>query len=201
MRIGNAGQSGRSMIEMLGVLAIVGVLSVGALAGYSMAMERYHANVAADNISRYIWDINELYEKSGTHDTSWITEDVLVKSGVLPLDLKNTFGGDLKIRHHLPSSSIMLRYGGITSSSMCKKIVLSGQLSEMFGGLEIIYGIDPVSTLMADPELTFPVTLAGASNVCGNAKNYPPNALVFVWSKGVESPMVILAAKNFVLNP
>ena len=32
---------GRSMIEMLGVLAIVGVLSVGGIAGYSKAMEKW----------------------------------------------------------------------------------------------------------------------------------------------------------------
>ena len=31
-------QSGRSMVEMLGVLAIIGVLSVGAIAGYSKAI-------------------------------------------------------------------------------------------------------------------------------------------------------------------
>lgn len=31
-------EAGRSMIEMLGVLAIVGVLSVGGIAGYSKAM-------------------------------------------------------------------------------------------------------------------------------------------------------------------
>ena len=30
--------AGRSMVEMLGVLAIIGVLSVGAIAGYSKAM-------------------------------------------------------------------------------------------------------------------------------------------------------------------
>ena len=35
---------GRSMIEILGVLAIVGVLSVGAVAGYRYAMDKYRAN-------------------------------------------------------------------------------------------------------------------------------------------------------------
>ena len=35
---------GRSMIEMLGVLAIVGVLSVGGIAGYSKAMEKFKVN-------------------------------------------------------------------------------------------------------------------------------------------------------------
>ena len=32
-------QSGRSMVEMLGVLAIIGVLSIGGIAGYRAAME------------------------------------------------------------------------------------------------------------------------------------------------------------------
>ncbi len=37
-------QVGRSMIEMLGVLAIIGVLSLGGLAGYRIAMNRHQAN-------------------------------------------------------------------------------------------------------------------------------------------------------------
>lgn len=37
-------QSGRSMLEMLGVLAIVGVLSVGGIAGYSKAIEKFKVN-------------------------------------------------------------------------------------------------------------------------------------------------------------
>ena len=42
-------QNGRSMIEMLGVLAIIGVLSIGGLAGYTMAMNRHKANVMLDD--------------------------------------------------------------------------------------------------------------------------------------------------------
>ena len=37
-------QAGRSMVEMLGVLAIIGVLSVGGIAGYRIAMEKYKIN-------------------------------------------------------------------------------------------------------------------------------------------------------------
>ena len=36
--------AGRSMVETLGVLAIIGVLSVGAIAGYSKAMSKYKLN-------------------------------------------------------------------------------------------------------------------------------------------------------------
>ena len=37
-------ESGRSMVEMLGVLAIIGVLSIGGIAGYTMSMDRHRAN-------------------------------------------------------------------------------------------------------------------------------------------------------------
>ena len=40
----NKNESGRSMVEMLGVLAIIGVLSVGGIAGYKMAMQQYLKN-------------------------------------------------------------------------------------------------------------------------------------------------------------
>ena len=45
-------ESGRSMIEMLGVLAIIGVLSVGGLSGYTMAMNRHRANQVLDYAQR-----------------------------------------------------------------------------------------------------------------------------------------------------
>ena len=45
-------QNGRSMIEMLGVLAIIGVLSIGGLAGYTMAMNRHRANNIIDYASK-----------------------------------------------------------------------------------------------------------------------------------------------------
>ncbi len=37
-------ESGRSMVEMLGVLAVVGVLSVGGIVGYTHAMDKYYTN-------------------------------------------------------------------------------------------------------------------------------------------------------------
>ena len=45
-------ENGRSMIEMLGVLAIIGVLSVGGLSGYTMAMNRHRANQILDYATR-----------------------------------------------------------------------------------------------------------------------------------------------------
>ena len=47
-------ENGRSMVEMLGVLAIIGVLSVGAIAGYSKAMFKYKLNKHAEAVNMLI---------------------------------------------------------------------------------------------------------------------------------------------------
>lgn len=54
-------QSGRSMIEMLGVLAIIGVLSVGGIAGYSKAMMQYKINKTADQITQIAGNVHTLF--------------------------------------------------------------------------------------------------------------------------------------------
>ena len=55
----DAAQYGRSMVEMLGVLAIIGVLSVGGIAGYSKAMLKYKINNSLDTLSQLIASIVE----------------------------------------------------------------------------------------------------------------------------------------------
>ncbi len=49
--------SGRSMLEMLGTLAIIGVLSVGAIAGYSYGMDKYRANQTINDVMLRAVDI------------------------------------------------------------------------------------------------------------------------------------------------
>ena len=44
-------ENGRSMVEMLGVLAIIGVLSVGVMSGYSKAMFKYKLNKHAESFN------------------------------------------------------------------------------------------------------------------------------------------------------
>ena len=45
-------ESGRSMTEMLGVLAVIGVLSVGGIAGYTYAMNKHYANELLNGASQ-----------------------------------------------------------------------------------------------------------------------------------------------------
>ena len=49
---GKNNQSGRSILEMLGVLAVMGVLTVGALVGYNYAMKIYRVNEIVEEMNR-----------------------------------------------------------------------------------------------------------------------------------------------------
>ena len=47
-------QNGRSMIEMLGVLAVIGVLSVAALSGYQKAMMKHKINKTVHQMAQIV---------------------------------------------------------------------------------------------------------------------------------------------------
>ena len=93
--LGKSASAGRSMVEMLGILAIIGVLSVGAIAGYSKAMTKYKLNKAIEAA-------NQLFAAIITKvapDKSSLTDDglgyvyyteTMVKAGWLPDGFKFT---------------------------------------------------------------------------------------------------------------
>ena len=61
-------ESGRSMIEMLGVLAIIGVLSVGGIAGYSKAMTKYRINKTIEQITLIAGNVRAFFAPQGNYD-------------------------------------------------------------------------------------------------------------------------------------
>ena len=73
-------QSGRSMVEMLGVLAIVGVLSVGGIAGYSKAMAKFKNTKVMDQASMLIASTRMAY--NGQTNFSGLTTVVAWDMGV-----------------------------------------------------------------------------------------------------------------------
>ena len=58
-------ESGRSMVEMLGVLAIVGVLSVGGVYGYGVAMKKHKANELLHQASMLATTISAQIQSKG----------------------------------------------------------------------------------------------------------------------------------------
>ena len=100
-------ESGRSMIEMLGVLAIIGVLSVGGIAGYSKAMNKFKTNQVADNVSMLVANIKTLYAQQKSYadldNTSAVSMGVVPDEIVAGEDtnkkkvLRNAFNGEVHI--------------------------------------------------------------------------------------------------------
>ncbi len=82
-------ESGRSMIEMLGVLAIIGVLSVGGIAGYSKAMNKFKTNKVADNVSMLIANIKTMYAQQNSFNG--LTKSSAVSMGLVPDELVTTY--------------------------------------------------------------------------------------------------------------
>ena len=116
-------QSGRSMIEMLGVLAIVGVLSAGGIAGYSMAMQSYKTNELIEKMHVIQTRVRTLY-KNGNY--TGLSNTTIINSGKLKAkDLENPFGGNLYVaRSGFGSDSFHIDAQNIPSEA-CVAIVQS----------------------------------------------------------------------------
>ena len=82
-------ESGRSMMEMLGVLAIIGVLSVGGIAGYSKAMNKFKTNKVADNVSMLVANIKTMYAQQSSFNG--LTKSSAVSMGLVPDELVTTY--------------------------------------------------------------------------------------------------------------
>lgn len=150
-------EQGRSMIEMLGVLAIVGVLSVGGIAGYSKAMNKFKTNKAIDQINMLSTNIRTLFSSQGNYQG--MTNKVLIKAGVIPAEmytlpsggadafahsysgLTNVFGGSAYIKpasHNGTNDSYIIAVNGIPQSA-CVVMASTDWGSDVGSGLAAMY--------------------------------------------------------------
>ena len=82
-------ESGRSMIEMLGVLAIMGVITVGAIAMISTAMRTQKHSTTNDNVTQIVLGVRQLL---GEYDDFSNIDNSLI-FGAIGLSNKNPYGG------------------------------------------------------------------------------------------------------------
>ena len=92
-------QSGRSMIEMLGVLAIIGVLSVGGIAGYTKAMMKSKVNSTVETMLTIAANVRTLTLRTKNYDN---LAKVAIKMKAIPDKAlngstlgSNAFGGSV----------------------------------------------------------------------------------------------------------
>ena len=160
-------QSGRSMVEMLGVLAIIGVLSVGGISGYSKAMAKYKASKAMDQLSLLIANIRTAYSTMSNY--TGLTNGTAKKYSIASRDmfqdssvadsakLVNGFGGDLIIvaetYNGIADAGFSITYKGLNEES-CIQLATADWGT---GGLDsIVVGGDGAVTI---PVKDMPVSL------------------------------------------
>ena len=108
-------ETGRSMVEMLGTLAIIGVLSVGGIAGYSYGMDKYRANTIINDVMLRSVDALAQFDSTGDANLSeWPTTTV----GKYTIGLENdTIGIQVS---GLPKRLCKMVFDGLINQSTIK---------------------------------------------------------------------------------
>ena len=117
--------SGRSMVEMLGVLAIIGILSVGAIAGYSKAMMKYKLNKQTEQISQLF---NTMYiYKDQWHFDTWVN---LVPYLLKLKEIPDSMSDDGYFVYDIFNNSILLSTNKLSSSNSYDMVHLAVQINQ-----------------------------------------------------------------------
>ena len=175
----HSNESGRSMVEMLGVLAIVGVLSVGGIAGYSQAMSKFKVTKAMDQVQTIITNMRTLYASSRTYSAlnaatansvGILTSETYTGSGSKGI---NPFGGNIAFgigTSFGANRSFTIQYTNLTPEA-CVKIATADWGADESSGLGSIT-INGTQHRWASNKgsatQTLPVSVADAVGECGS---------------------------------
>ena len=169
-------QSGRSMVEMLGVLAIIGVLSVGGIAGYSKAMAKFKLSKAMDQVSNVVTNIRTLY--SGQPNYSGLTTSVAIQMGAIGAEMLNgvspttasvaynAFNGGVTVTASNSNRTFTVTFEGLGKEA-CVSLMTSDWGSGSGSGLVSIG--KKGAALGTTASGTLPVGLATAATNCNTA--------------------------------
>lgn len=169
-----AQESGRSMIEMLGVLAIIGVLSVGGISGYSKAMAKYKINQCLDQISNLIINIRSTF--ANQTDFTGATTANVIALGIATGDmlnaqgnaLVNPFNGAINVQPTAAgATSFQISYAGLDTSA-CQNIALADWGSAASSGL---ISIQINNTTYDWANSTLPITIGAVAAACNAVGN------------------------------
>lgn len=146
-------ETGRSMIEMLGVLAIVGVLSVGGIAGYSQAMSKYKINklveeynLVVQDITLWLDKINRAYGKGLELLASNDEKNNIQLASLMTENQSETFSKNAKLNRGVSSSLVpfLISINSIPKSWRYEKDIL---YDSMGGKVSVTPGVFITTTL------------------------------------------------------
>ncbi len=179
MKINHTQESGRSMVEMLGVLAIVGVLSVGGIAGYSQAMSKFKVTKAMDQVQTIITNMRTLYASSRTYSAltasaansvGILTSETYTGSGSVGI---NPFGGEIKFGVGTGNRTFTVEYTKLTPEACVKMATADWGADESSGLMSITVGGNGSQTykwvsMGGTGENVLPVSVKQAVDKCGS---------------------------------
>ncbi len=135
--------AGRSMVEILGVLAIVGVLSIGGIAGYVTASRNLRINNLKDEISTIVANIRSLYFSA--KDYAGVNEITLINAKLIPdwmigeddISIVNKAKGSVYIEsaaaYEKEAGAFILIFNGLDAYT-CRELAISNWGSDMASG-------------------------------------------------------------------
>lgn len=188
-------QTGRSMVEMLGVLAIIGVLSVGGIAGYSKAMTKFKITKTMDQVSMTVANIRTLY--SGQRNYNGLATANALDMGVVPAEMEgaaantlvNAFQGAVTIRtinyNNQNASAFRISYENMGQEA-CVQLITSdwgSGASSGFIGIQVSaaapadqnapqFGNAAAKGAAAWDNMHLPVTPSDAATTCATDSGY-----------------------------
>lgn len=181
-------ETGRSMIEMLGVLAIIGVLSVGGIAGFGMAMAKFRANKSVDDMQTLITNLRStLAQRAIKEDT---TTEMWYNVGLFNDDNynhsrkkgRNMFDGDIEITTTFRNNKA---YATVTYTEVpdyaCRKLAemdFDAGVNEMLESLKI--GQTEFNWTTQDFDKQLPVSMESALTACKG--DHETDTTTMVWT-------------------
>ena len=179
MNMKHTHESGRSMIEMLGVLAIIGVLSVGGIQGYSMAMSKFKVSKTTDQVQTMVTNIRTLFAGQRTYNglsdlKTAYTMGILTDETYDGSNASNAYGGSILFSTPNSNHYFTITYNGL-SQDACTRLTMAdwGDASSGLVGLIVQSSAQaaPQDNAAKAPTFstaagTFPVALADAVAAC-----------------------------------
>jgi len=119
-------ESGRTMLEMLGVLGIMGIIMYGAIAGINYGMNTYKINQTYNEVQEAVQGIEDLYSWTREYPSRDVTKDVcendVFSRSCSPANdsIPNVFNG--KITVIADGSTFYLKYTDIKEAE-CQRLL------------------------------------------------------------------------------
>lgn len=155
-------QTGRSVLEMVGVLTIMAVLTIGGILGYSKAMPRHRMAKLADQTALIITNIRAAYSIKNNY--GGLTTLAAIKMGAITKDMLqgttdqafNVFGGHIFLAPAADNKSVFITLAGLPANA-CVYLASSDWGGQMGSGL--------VSVATTNQEEEAPVSAQLTTNI------------------------------------